>query len=85
MSVIFTNTPEQFQPVLSDGIFFTASADTTNTYNFRYIYDLYVNNQFVFGTELQYTLTQHFHFPNLTMMKPSLIKSGVDMNTHQLH
>ena len=48
MSVIFTNTPEQFQPVLSDGIFFTASADTTNTYNFRYIYDLYVNNQFVF-------------------------------------
>ena len=48
MSVIFTNTPEQFQPVLSDGIFFTASADTLNTYNFRYIYDLYVNNQFVF-------------------------------------
>ena len=48
MSVIFTNTPEQFQPVLSDGIFFTASADTINTYNFRYVYDLYVNNELVF-------------------------------------
>jgi hypothetical protein len=49
MSVIFTNTPEQFQPVLSDGIFFVASADTTNTYNFRYVYELYVNNTLVFG------------------------------------
>ena len=48
MSVIFTNTPEQFQPVLSDGIFFTASADTTNTFNFRYVYDLFVNDELVF-------------------------------------
>lgn len=49
MSVIFTNTPPQFQPVLSDGIFFVASADTTNTFNFRYVYELYVNNTLVFG------------------------------------
>jgi hypothetical protein len=48
MSVIFTNTPEQFQPVLSDGIFFTASADTINTFNFRYVYDLFVNDELVF-------------------------------------
>jgi hypothetical protein len=53
MSVIFTNTPEQFQPVLSDGIFFTASADTTNTYNFRYVYDLYVNDELVFQGKAQ--------------------------------
>ena len=48
MSIDILRTPEQFQPVLSDGIFFTTSADTTNTYKFRYVYDLYVNGEFVF-------------------------------------
>jgi hypothetical protein len=48
MSVIFTNTPPDFQPVLSDGLFFTLSANTTNTFKFRYVYELYVNGQNVF-------------------------------------
>ena len=48
MSVILTNTPAPFQPVLSDGIFFTLSANTSNTYKFRYVYDLYVEDEFVF-------------------------------------
>lgn len=51
MSLIFTNTPSEFQPVLSDGIYFTLSADTYNpltTFKFRYIYDLYVEDLFVF-------------------------------------
>lgn len=48
MSLTFTNTPTYFQPVLSDGIFFTLSADTANTYKFRYVYELYVNGQNVF-------------------------------------
>lgn len=48
MSLIFTNTPAQFQPVLSDGIYFTLSADTSNKFKFRYVYDLYVEDQFVF-------------------------------------
>lgn len=51
MSLIFTNTPTDFQPVLSDGLFFTASADTYNpltTFKFRYVYDLYVEGVKVF-------------------------------------
>lgn len=48
MSLIFTNTPPDFQPVLADGLFFTLSANTTNTFKFRYVYDLYVNDTLVF-------------------------------------
>ena len=51
MSLIFTNTPTDFQPVLSDGLFFTVSADTYNpltTFKFRYVYDLYVEGVKVF-------------------------------------
>lgn len=44
-----TNTPPPLQPVLSDGIFFTFSADTTNTYKFKYKYELYINNQLEFA------------------------------------
>ena len=49
MSVIITKTPSQFQPVLSDDLFFTVSADTTNTFKFRYVYELYVDGSYVFG------------------------------------
>jgi hypothetical protein len=51
MSLIYINTPDQFQPVLSDGLFFTVSASTYNpstTYKFRYVYDLYVDGEAVF-------------------------------------
>lgn len=51
MSLTFTNTPTDFQPVLSDGLFFTASASTYNpltTFKFRYVYELYVEGEKVF-------------------------------------
>lgn len=48
MSLIITNTPEQFQPVIQDGLFFTVSADTTNEYFFRYVYKVYVNDSLIF-------------------------------------
>ena len=51
MSVVFTNTPEPFQPVLSDGIYFTVSSstyDTQTTFKFRYVYDLFVDGTFAF-------------------------------------
>ena len=48
MSLTILQTPEQFQPVLSNGLFFTVSADTTNTFKFRYVYDLYVNGVYTF-------------------------------------
>lgn len=48
MSLIITNTPEQFQPVIQDGLFFTVSADTTNEYFFRYVYEVYVNDDLIF-------------------------------------
>ena len=49
MSVLtYTNTPAQFQPVYSDGLFFTLSADTTNKFNFRYVFNLLVEDTLVF-------------------------------------
>ena len=49
MSIIITKNPSQFQPVLSDDLFFVVSADTTNTFKFRYVYELYIDNTYVFG------------------------------------
>lgn len=51
MSLIFTNTPEPFQPVLSDGLYFTVSSstyDAQSTFKFRYVYELYINNNLEF-------------------------------------
>jgi len=42
------HTPETFQPAFSDGLFFTISADTTDTYKFRYTYDIYVEDNLIF-------------------------------------
>lgn len=48
MSIAVLNQPPSFQPVLTNGLFYTVSADTTNTFKFRYTYDLYVNGTNVF-------------------------------------
>jgi len=42
------DSPLKFQPVYSDGLFFTISADTSDKYKFRYTYDVYINNEVVF-------------------------------------
>ena len=49
MSLIYTKEPAKFQPVLSDDLFFTVSADTTNTFKFRYSYVLYADDLPVFS------------------------------------
>jgi hypothetical protein len=51
MSIAFKATPAEFQPVLSDGIYFTLSSDTYNpltTFKFKYNYELYVEDALVF-------------------------------------
>jgi hypothetical protein len=51
MSLSFTNTPEPFQPVLSDGLFFTVSSttyDAQTTFKFRFVYELYINGSLEF-------------------------------------
>ena len=51
MSISFQTTPYQFQPVLSDGIYFTLSSSTYNvasTYKFKFNYKLYVEDVLVF-------------------------------------
>ncbi len=51
MSVTFTQTPEPFQPVLSDGLFFTVSSatyDSQTTFKFRYVYEVLINGQVEF-------------------------------------
>lgn len=51
MSLSFINTPDDFQPVLEDGLYFTVSSttyDNQTQFNFRYVYDLYVEDQLVF-------------------------------------
>ena len=42
------HTPENFQPAFSDGLFYTISADTTDKYKFRYVYNIYVDDSLIF-------------------------------------
>ena len=51
MSIAIIHEPPQFQPVLTDGIFYTFSADTTGVYKFRYTYDVYVNGTLEFSAK----------------------------------
>ena len=46
--ITIIDTPEKFQPVYTDGLFYTISADTTDKYKFRYTYDVYVEDELVF-------------------------------------
>jgi len=48
MSINIVHQPPSFQPVLTNGLFYTLSADTTTKYKFRYTYDIYVENQLIF-------------------------------------
>lgn len=50
MSIAYQNTPYTFQPVLSDGMYFTVSSSTdpSSVYSFRYVYDLYIEDTLVF-------------------------------------
>ena len=52
MSITFQSTPAEFQPVLSDGIFFTLSSNTYNTlstFKFKFNYNLFVEDVLVFA------------------------------------
>jgi hypothetical protein len=51
MSIAIIHEPPPFQPVLTDGIFYTVSADTTGVYKFRYTYDVYVNGTLEFSAK----------------------------------
>jgi hypothetical protein len=51
MSLAIVDTPQPFQPVLSDGLYFTLSSstyDAQTTFKFRFIYELYVEGELVF-------------------------------------
>ena len=48
MATFIQNTPYEFQPTKSDGIYWTVTADTANQPKFRYVYNLYVNGYPVF-------------------------------------
>jgi hypothetical protein len=51
MSIGIAASPAEFQPVLSDGIYFTFSSatyDVSTTFKFRYKYQLFVDDTFVF-------------------------------------
>lgn len=51
MSLAIVDTPAPFQPVLSDGLFFTLSSNTydaQSTFKFRFVYELYVEGELVF-------------------------------------
>jgi len=48
MSINILHSPPSFQPVLTNGLFYTVSADTTDKYKFRYTYDVYVEDNLIF-------------------------------------
>ena len=51
MSIIVIQEPPAFQPVLTNGLFYTISADTTNNYQFRYTYDVYIDGTLEFSAK----------------------------------
>jgi hypothetical protein len=92
MSVQFVDTPALFQPVLSDGLFFTVSSatyDAQTTFKFRYVYDVYIDGQLEFAgkctpnpyglgiIDLQQILESY------TSSLPISYFSGVPIYTHQ--
>jgi hypothetical protein len=48
MSLVITRSPEPFSPVVEDGLFFVVSANTTNEFKFRYVYEVYVEDVLIF-------------------------------------
>jgi len=48
MNVSIIQSPDDFQPVKSDGLFFVASADTQSVFNFRYVFDVYIQGVKIF-------------------------------------
>jgi hypothetical protein len=92
MSVAFIDRPALFQPVLSDGLYFTVSSNTYDaqtTFKFRYVYELYINGQAEFAAkcspnpfglgiiDLQQILETY------TSSLPLSYFSGVPIYTHQ--
>ena len=51
MSITVLQQPPSFQPVLTNGLFYTISADTTNTFQFRYTYDVYIDGTLQFSAK----------------------------------
>ena len=47
--ITIVRQPEQLQPSMTDGLFYTLSSDKTNQYKYRYIYWVYVNGTKVFS------------------------------------
>ena len=48
MNVSIVQTPEDLQPVKTDGLFFVVSADTQSVFNFRYVFNVSVQGVRVF-------------------------------------
>jgi hypothetical protein len=46
--ITITHQPPQFSPVYTDGLFFTIIASDFSFPKFRYVYEVYVNNQLIF-------------------------------------
>ena len=51
MSITVLQQPPSFQPVLTNGLFYTISADTANTFQFRYTYDVYIDGNLEFSAK----------------------------------
>ena len=43
MAISIVRSPEPFSPVLSDGLYFIVSGDTTNKFDYRYTFTVAVN------------------------------------------
>ena len=49
MSITIQRQPEQLQPSMTDGLFYTLSSDKTDQFKYRYIFWVYVNGSRVFS------------------------------------
>jgi len=49
MAITIVRQPEQLQPTMTDGLFYTLSSTKTNQFRYRYIFEVYVNGSKVFS------------------------------------
>jgi len=49
MAITIVRQPEQLQPTMTDGLFYTLSSTKTDQFRYRYIFEVYVNGSKVFS------------------------------------
>jgi hypothetical protein len=79
MSISITYNPPKLQPVLSNGLFYTASSTKVNEFKFRFVWDIYVNQDKV-GTLKNTPNPNGLGILDLSQFLETFLDSNVDVS-----